>query len=96
MVIKSFKDKEAEKVFNGYFSKKLPQQIQQCARESLKQLDAAENLNDLLLPPSNVWSNWKMTVKVNTAYGSIKSIAFVSIGRAPTRMKLRLLITTKA
>lgn len=41
------------KIFEGYFSRKLPQQIQQRARESLKQLDAAENLNDLLIPPSN-------------------------------------------
>ena len=41
------------KIFEGYFSRKLPQQIQQRARESLKQLDAAENLNDMLIPPSN-------------------------------------------
>lgn len=54
MAIKSFKDKEAEKVFGGYFSRNLPQLIQQRARETLKQLDAAGNLNDLLLPPSNL------------------------------------------
>ncbi len=54
MAISSFKSKEAEKIFSGQFSKKLPQQIQQRGRESLKQLDAAENLNDLLIPPSNM------------------------------------------
>ena len=53
MAIKNFKDSESKKVFEGYFSRKLPQQIQQRARENLKQLDAAENLNDLLIPPSN-------------------------------------------
>ena len=53
MAIKNFKDRESKKVFDGYFSRKLPQQIQQRAREGLKQLDAAENLNDLLIPPSN-------------------------------------------
>jgi proteic killer suppression protein len=54
MAINSFKSKEAQKIFSGRFSKKLPQQIQQRGRESLKQLDAAENLNDLLIPPSNM------------------------------------------
>ena len=53
MAIKNFKDSKTRKVFEGYFSRKLPQQIQQRARESLKQLDAAESLNDLLIPPSN-------------------------------------------
>ncbi len=53
MAIKSFKNRETRKVFNGNFSRKLPQQIQQRARESLKQIDAADNLEDLLIPPSN-------------------------------------------
>ena len=53
MAIKSFKNRETRNVFNGNFSRKLPQQIQQRARESLKQIDAAYNLEDLLIPPSN-------------------------------------------
>ena len=54
MAINSFKSNEAKKIFKGRFSKKLPQKIQQRGRESLKQLDAAENLNDLMIPPSNM------------------------------------------
>ncbi len=54
MAIKNFKSNEAKKIFEGCFSKKLPQQIQQRGRESLKQLDAAVNLNDLMIPPSNM------------------------------------------
>ena len=54
MAINNFKSKEAKKIFEGRFSKKLPQQIQQRCRESLKQLDAAVNLNDLMIPPSNM------------------------------------------
>ena len=54
MAINNFKSKEAKRIFEGRFSKKLPQQIQQRARESLKQLDAAVNLNDLMIPPSNM------------------------------------------
>ena len=53
MAIKSFKNRETRNVFNGNFSRKLPQQIQQRARERLKQIDAADNLEDLLIPPSN-------------------------------------------
>jgi len=54
MTIKNFKSNEARKIFEGRFSKKIPQQIQQRGRESLKQLDAAMNLNDLMIPPSNM------------------------------------------
>ena len=52
-MIKTFKDKEAEKVFKGRFSKKLPQAIQRKARMKLRMLDAAMCLEDLLVPPAN-------------------------------------------
>ena len=54
MAIRSFKSNETRKIFEGRFSRKLPQQIQQRGRESLKQLDAAVNLNDLMIPTSNM------------------------------------------
>lgn len=52
-MIRSFADKETEKLFNREFSKKLPSDIQRIARRKLEILDAAENLNDLRIPPSN-------------------------------------------
>ena len=52
-MIKSFADKEAEKIFGREFSRKLPNDIQRIARRKLEVLDAAENLNDLRVPPSN-------------------------------------------
>jgi len=52
-MIKTFKDKEAKKVFDGHFSKKLPQTIQSKARMKLRILDAAMCLEDLLIPPAN-------------------------------------------
>ncbi|NCN44063.1 MAG: plasmid maintenance system killer [Piscirickettsiaceae bacterium CG_4_9_14_3_um_filter_43_564] len=52
-MIKTFKDKEAKKVFDGHFSKKLPQTIQRKARMKLRILDAAMCLEDLLIPPAN-------------------------------------------
>ena len=53
MAIASYKDSEAEMLFNGNRSRRLPPAIQQRAREGLKQLDAAVQLNDLRIPPSN-------------------------------------------
>jgi proteic killer suppression protein len=52
-MIKSFADKESEKVFGREFSRKLPTDIQRIARRKLEILDAAESLNDLRVPPSN-------------------------------------------
>ncbi len=52
-MIKSFGDKETEKVFNREFSKRLPPDIQRVARRKLEILNAAETLQDLRLPPSN-------------------------------------------
>ena len=52
-MIKSFADKETEKIFGREFSRKLPNDIQQSARRKLEVLDAAESLNDLRVPPSN-------------------------------------------
>jgi proteic killer suppression protein len=52
-MIKSFKDKETEKIFNRYFSKKLPQSIQRSALLQLRSLNQARNINDLRNPPSN-------------------------------------------
>ncbi len=52
-MIKSFADKESEKVFGREFSRKLPTDIQRIARRKLEILDAAETLNDLRVPPAN-------------------------------------------
>jgi proteic killer suppression protein len=52
-MIKTFADKETEKLFRRVFSKKLPQNIQLVARMKLEILDAAEILQDLRIPPGN-------------------------------------------
>lgn len=52
-MIKSFGDKETEKVFNREFSRKLPTNIQPAARRKLEVINAAETLEDLRVPPSN-------------------------------------------
>lgn len=52
-MIKSFRDKETEKIFHGQFSRKLPQAIQRLAARKLEQLDAATVLDTLRIPPGN-------------------------------------------
>ena len=52
-MIKSFRCKESKKIFGRAFSKKLPPDIQDVARQKLVLLDAATSLNDLRIPPGN-------------------------------------------
>lgn len=52
-MIRSFKDKETENVYNGIFSKKLPNNIQKTALRKLIMLNGSNCLNDLRVPPSN-------------------------------------------
>lgn len=52
-MIKSFKCKETEKIWNEEFSKKLPQDIQKRALTKLRMLNVAGVLDDLKIPPNN-------------------------------------------
>lgn len=52
-MIKSFKDRETEKIYNQIFSRKLPQSIQRIALRKLIMIDNAGCLEDLEIPPAN-------------------------------------------
>ena len=52
-MIRSFNDKECEKLFKLAHSKKLPSNIQRKAIAKLWMLDAALNPEDLRIPPGN-------------------------------------------
>ena len=52
-MIKSFKDKETENVYNREGSHKLPRDIQQVALRKLRMLNNVKSLNDLQVPPAN-------------------------------------------
>jgi proteic killer suppression protein len=52
-MIKSFKDKETEKIFHRQVSRKLPRDIQQVALRKLRMLNRATSLIDLRVPPNN-------------------------------------------
>jgi len=52
-MIKSFRCKETEKLFNRQRSKKLPQDIQAVAFRKLRMLNRSNTFNDLRVPPGN-------------------------------------------
>jgi proteic killer suppression protein len=52
-VIKTFGDKESEKIWNGIRSKKLPNEIQEIARRKLRMMNNAQDVNDLRVPSAN-------------------------------------------
>ena len=52
-MIKTFRCKETEKLFQGRFSTRLPQAIQKTAALKLNMLHAATVLDTLRIPPAN-------------------------------------------
>lgn len=52
-MIRSFRDRETEKVFNREPSRRWSRDLQRVARRKLLMLDAAETLTDLRVPPGN-------------------------------------------
>lgn len=52
-MIKTFKCKETEQIYNQQFSKKLPSAIQKTALRKLIMMENAANIQDLKVPPSN-------------------------------------------
>ena len=52
-MIKGFKDREAESIWYGQLSRRLPKDIQKGARRKLRMLNNARSLDDLRIPPAN-------------------------------------------
>lgn len=52
-MIVSFHTDATEAVWQGRFTKKLPNQIQEIARRKLRMINAAQRLDDLRIPPAN-------------------------------------------
>lgn len=81
-MIRSFTDKETEKVYKGFFSTKLPQDIQKIALRKLIMMDAAASLSDLRIPPSNhlesLYGNreGQYSIRINDKY----RICFTMVG----------------
>ena len=52
-MIRSFGDIDTELISMGTRSRKLPQDIQNVARRKLRMIEAANEINDLCVPPGN-------------------------------------------
>jgi proteic killer suppression protein len=52
-MIRSFADKEAEKIWGGTSFRRLPVDMQSVARRKLRMLNNAATLDDLRIPPAN-------------------------------------------
>ena len=52
-MIRSFADREAEKIWEGTPSRRLPGDIQAVVRRKLRMLNNAATLDDLRIPPAN-------------------------------------------
>lgn len=52
-MISSFRDRETERIWNGEFSRHLPQEIQEVARRKLRMINNARVIADLRVPPAN-------------------------------------------
>ena len=60
-MIRSFASPETERIWNGERSRKLPSDIHNTSRRKLRQLDAAERLNDMAVPRGNRLEQLKET-----------------------------------
>ena len=52
-MIRNFTDREAERIWGGTPSRRLPADIQAVARRKLRMLNSAVALDDLRVPPAN-------------------------------------------
>lgn len=52
-MIKQFRDKHTRTIWEGTFSRHLPESIQALARRKLRMLHNAQTLDDLRVPPAN-------------------------------------------
>jgi toxin HigB-1 len=68
-MIRTFRGRDAELIWNGLRSRRLPDDLQRAAQRKLELLDAAENISDLKEPPGNKLEVLKRDLK---GYWSIR------------------------
>ena len=62
-MINSFNDKDTRKIWEGERIKGLSTEIQEIARRKLRMLNNSQNINDLMIPPSNRLEKLKGNLK---------------------------------
>lgn len=53
-MILSFGSKETEKIWNGEWVKKMPNEVQEIGRRKLRMLNNSQDIKDLMVPSSNM------------------------------------------
>jgi plasmid maintenance system killer protein len=94
-MILGFRSKEAEKIWHGEVTKRLPPAIQIVARRKLRMLNSARRLDDLRIPPANRLEALKGERRGNTASASTNNGDFVFAGWKPALPMSRSWITTE-
>lgn len=62
-MIKSFGNKDTERIWNGVFIKGFSREIQETGRRKLRMINNAQDLKDLMIPPSNQLEKLKGDLK---------------------------------
>jgi toxin HigB-1 len=62
-MVTSFGDKDTKKIWEGERVKTLSTEIQEIARRKIRMLNNSQDLNDLLIPPSNRLEKLKGNLK---------------------------------
>jgi len=89
-MIKSFKNRETEKLFNRKFTKIIPNQLARAAYKKMVQIDSAHDLNDLKVPPGNRLELLKgnragqYSIRINSQY----RICFIWEGRHASQVEV--------
>jgi hypothetical protein len=83
-MIKGFADKETEKLWNRERSKAVPANLQRGALRELTQLNNAEDLNDLRIPPATSWRSSPVRGRGSTRSGSTSNTGCASSGKMAT------------
>ena len=73
-MIKSFKCKETEKIYNRTYSKKFPSSIQRVGLRKLRMLNRSRYINDLRVPPGNKLESLKGDRKGPLIFGVTKIV----------------------
>ena len=85
-MIRNFKDKETQKIFERQRSRKLPSDIQQVALRKLRMLNRSQALQELRIPPANRLERLSGDRDgVNIVFGLMTNGGFVSSGKRVTR-----------
>jgi proteic killer suppression protein len=71
-VIKTFGNKNTEKIWNAVYTKRFPKSLQETCRRKLRMINNAHDLNDLKVPPGN---------KLEQLVGELSSFHSIRVNR---------------